>query len=398
MNALSSLSSRNRYSVLVIIFDFFILGLGAILIGSFLPTMREEYGLGYSLSGILVSVYNFGNIAIGLITGFLALFFGRKRCYLALTVLTSVGFLLMLATRQPVVLLPAFLMAGLARGAGVNYGNGVINELSHDNASLLNLVNALFALGALLAPFLLLGLDTVSPHGWRIAVLILAAAALVSAAMMVPMKLDDTASSGGKQADFGFFRNKLFWLTVLFSLCYMSVETSVTGWMVSFFTESGAASESFSLILNGLFWSSILLGRFACASLSARISTSRLLVLLSGGMLIFFLCLMLSHSLVFMVASTIGFGLSVSGMYATAIANGGEIFQRYPFALGYYTTIAGSAGIVMPSVIGLLADRFGIRTGMSILFLPLVFQLVFVLVNDHRAVSRSVLRRLKQIH
>ena len=216
--------------------------------------------------------------------------------------------------------------------------------------------------------------------------------------MMVPMKLDDTASSGGKQADFGFFRNKLFWLTVLFSLCYMSVETSVTGWMVSFFTESGAASESFSLILNGLFWSSILLGRFACAALSARISTSRLLVLLSGGMLIFFLCLMLSHSLVFMVASTIGFGLSVSGMYATAIANGGEIFQRYPFALGYYTTIAGSAGIVMPSVIGLLADRFGIRTGMSILFLPLVFQLVFVLVNDHRAVSRSVLRRLKRIH
>lgn len=168
--------------------------------------------------------------------------------------------------------------------------------------------------------------------------------------------------------------------------------------MVSFFTESGAASESFSLILNGLFWSSILLGRFACASLSARISTSRLLVLLSGGMLIFFLCLMLSHSLVFMVASTIGFGLSVSGMYATAIANGGEIFQRYPFALGYYTTIAGSAGIVMPSVIGVLADRFGIRTGMSILFLPLVFQLVFVLVNDHRAVSRSVLRRLKRIH
>ena len=160
MNALSSLSSRNRHSVLVIIFDFFILGLGAILIGSFLPTMREEYELGYSLSGILVSVYNFGNIAIGLITGFLALFFGRKRCYLVLTVLTSVGFLLMLATRQSAVLLPAFLMAGLARGAGVNYGNGVINELSHDNASLLNLVNALFALGALLAPFLLLGLDT----------------------------------------------------------------------------------------------------------------------------------------------------------------------------------------------------------------------------------------------
>lgn len=393
MNALSSLSSRNRYSVLVIIFDFFILGLAAILIGSFLPAMREDYGLGYSLSGVLVSVYNFGNIAIGLITGFLALFFGQKRCYLALTVLTSVGFLLMLLSRQPAVLLAAFLMAGLARGAGVNYGNGVINDLSHDNASLLNLVNALFALGALLAPFLLLGLDAVTPHGWRIAVLILIAAALISAAAMIPMKLKNTAGSGEKQADFGFFRNKLFWLTVLFSLCYMSVETSVTGWMVSFFTESGAASDSFSLVLNGLFWSSILLGRFACASLSTRISTSRLLVLLSVGMLIFFLCLMMSHSLLFMVASTIGFGLSVSGMYATAIANGGKIFQQYPFALGYYTTIAGSAGIVMPSVIGVLADQFGIRTGMSILFFPLIFQLVFVLANDHRAVSKSILRR-----
>lgn len=398
MNALSSLSSKNRYSVFVIIFDFFILGLGAILIGSFLPMMREDYGLGYSLSGILVSVYNFGNIAIGLVTGFLALFFGRKRCYLTLTLLTSIGFLLMLLTHQPTVLFLAFLMAGLARGAGVNYGNGVINELSHDNAALLNLVNALFALGALLAPFLLLGFDTVSVHGWRLAAAVLIITGLLSAVSMIPMNIADAGSAGGKQIDFGFFRNRLFWLTVLFSLCYMSVETSITGWMVSFFTESGAASESFSLILNGLFWSSVLLGRFACASLSARIRASRLLVLLSVGMLFFFCCLMLSHSLIWMVAATVGFGLSVSGMYATSIANGGEIFQQYPFALGYYTTIAGSAGIVMPSVIGLLADCFGIRIGMSVLFFPLIFQLLFVLINDHRAVSKSILRRLKLSH
>ena len=398
MNALSSLSSKNRYSVFVIIFDFFILGLGAILIGSFLPTMREDYGLGYSLSGILVSVYNFGNIAIGLVTGFLALFFGRKRCYLALTLLSSVGFLLMLLTRQPTVLFLAFLMVGLARGAGVNYGNGVINELSHENASLLNLVNALFALGALLAPFLLLGFDAISPHGWRLAAAVLIIAGLFAAVSMIPMRISDTDSTGKKQIDFGFFRSKLFWITVLFSLCYMSVETSVTGWMVSFFTESGAASESFSLVLNGLFWSSVLLGRFACASLSARIRASRLLVLLSVGMLFFFCCLVLSHSLLWMVAATVGFGLSVSGMYATSIANGGEIFQQYPFALGYYTTIAGSAGIVMPSVIGLLADSFGIRIGMSVLFFPLIFQLLFVLINDHRAVSKSILRRLKLSH
>ena len=398
MNALSSLSSKNRYSVFVIIFDFFILGLGAILIGSFLPTMREDYGLGYSLSGILVSVYNFGNIAIGLVTGFLALFFGRKRCYLVLTLLSSVGFLLMLLTRQPTVLFLAFLMVGLARGAGVNYGNGVINELSHENASLLNLVNALFALGALLAPFLLLGFDAVSPHGWRLAAAVLIIAGLFAAVSMIPMRISDTDSAGKKQIDFGFFRSKLFWITVLFSLCYMSVETSVTGWMVSFFTESGAASESFSLVLNGLFWSSVLLGRFACASLSARIRASRLLVLLSVGMLFFFCCLVLSHSLLWMVAATVGFRLSVSGMYATSIANGGEIFQQYPFALGYYTTIAGSAGIVMPSVIGLLADCFGIRIGMSVLFFPLIFQLLFVLINDHRAVSKSILRRLKLSH
>ncbi len=380
-SCLNKLSERNQYLIKTIIFNFFGLGLAAILIGSFLPDMREAYGLDYAFSGVLVSVYNAGNILIGLVTALLAIAFGRKRCYLVMTMMASAGFLLMLLTHNPLLLLVAFAAAGIARGAGVNYGNGVVTELSRENASLLNMANALFALGALIAPFLLLGFNLLWKNGWKIALVLIVVLGLISAFTMTRMHLEDAPSESGKKIDFGFFKSKLFWLTVVFSFCYMSTEASVTGWMVSFFSESGTVNDSFSLVLNGVLWTSILLGRFLCSALSEKLDAPKMLTLLSVGMLIFFACLMISHSLVFMLLCTIGFGLSVSGMYATALANVGEVCRKYPFALGFYTTLAGIGGIVTPSIIGGLADAYGLRMGMLLLFVPLLLQLVFVLIN-----------------
>ena len=272
------------------------------------------------------------------------------------------------------------MIVGMARGAGTNYGNGVANELSADNSSLLNLINAMFALGALVCPFLLLGCNRFGPHGWKLAAVIAAALGLISSASMLPMTLGNAPAQGGKP-DFGFLHSRLFWVTVALVFSYMCVESSIIGWIVSFFSDSGAASESFSLLLNGLLWLAILAGRFGCTALSARMSSARLLLILTVGMVVFFALLMVLHSLPLMILATLGFGLAVSGMYATGLGNAGVVFNRYPVALGFFMFFTGLGSICFPSIVGAVADWTNIRTGMLVLFFPLALQLVCVLAN-----------------
>ena len=59
---LSSLSKPNRYVVRVILLNLFSLGIGGILVGSFLPMLRADYGLSYSTGGLLVSAFNIGTM------------------------------------------------------------------------------------------------------------------------------------------------------------------------------------------------------------------------------------------------------------------------------------------------------------------------------------------------
>ena len=89
-----------------------------------------------------------------------------------------------------------------------------------------------------------------------------------------------------------------------------------------------------------------------------------------------------------MLAGTIGLGLSLSGMYGTTVANAGDVFGRYPLAMGIFVTLSGIGSIVTPSVIGVtpsvigtVAESTGIRTGMRILLAPAAVLLVVAILN-----------------
>ena len=107
----------------------------------------------------------------------------------------------------------------------------------------------------------------------------------------------------------------------------------------------------------------------------------RLLLMLSVGMALFFAALMVLHSLPLMILATIGFGLAVSGMYATGLGNAGVVFNRYPVALGFFMFFTGLGSIFFPSIVGAVADLTNIRTGMLVLLLPLALQLVCAIAN-----------------
>ena len=123
-------------------------------------------------------------------------------------------------------------------------------------------------------------------------------------------------------------------------------------------------------------------GFFAIGAVTAPLIAPAVIIrILSAGILAFLCIVLFTNSLPLMLAGTIGLGLSLSGMYGTTVANAGDVFGRYPLAMGIFVTLSGIGSIVTPSVIGTVAESTGIRTGMRILLAPAAVLLVVAILN-----------------
>lgn len=382
-----SLSSRNRYMVGNLFFLYLIQGVFTILIGSILPMLKTEYGLDYQMGGFLISAHSIGNSIFGLISGFLPLLIGLKKSLISLNVLPFAGFAIALLTGNPILLIFAFLLTGIGRGSISNYNNQIISTLSQGSAAPLNALHGFFAIGAVSAPFLVLFCTKSGNTGWRYAVYVVIALGVISMITSPFMKMDDVSYSkeSSSGASFGFLKEHRFLITVAIMFCYLCVEASVMGWMVTYYIDSGVATQDFAQVLTSLLWLVILIGRFACSALAGKFSPPRMILFLTSGIVLFLGILLLSQSFAPMLIGTIGLGLFLSGMYGTVVANAGSVFSDYPLCMSIFVTIAGIGSAISPSLIGSIAERSNIRIGMAILLIPAVLTVLLSIYNTKTA-------------
>lgn len=364
------LAPSGRYMVGNLFFLYLIQGVYVIMIGSILPAMKAEYGLDYRIGGFLISAHSIGNMATGLLAGLLPLAMGLKRSLLVLNVLPFAGFALTLVTGNPLALIFALLLTGIGRGAVSNYNNQIISTLSGGSAAPLNMLHGFFAIGAVLAPVLVLLCARAGGGGWRRAVWTVIGLGVVSMISSPFMNMDGIPYPKLESGSFGFLRERRFLISMAIMFFYLCVEASVMGWMVTYYTDSGAAEAGSAQLLTSLLWVVILAGRFACGALSGRIAPPRMIRALCGGIVLFLAVLLASASPAPMLLGTAGLGLALSGMYGTTVANAGDVFGRYPLAMGVFVTITSLGSVITPSVIGGIAASAGIRMGMAVLLVP----------------------------
>ena len=378
-----SLAPNDRYMIGNLFFLYLIQGIYTIMIGSILPMIKAEYNLSYQIGGYLISAHSTGNIVAGLFAGLIPLFIGIKDSLMILNLLPIIGFFLVLVTGNPFVLIFAFLLTGLGRGSISNYNNQAVSTLSGGNSSPLNALHGFFAIGAVTAPLIALACTRFDRIGWRIAVCVILALLVLSVFTSAFMKMDSVTYSRSEKKEnaFGFLGERPFRFSIGIMFLYLCVEATVMGWMVTYYEECGVLASGSSQLLNSLLWITILLGRFGGSAIGGRFHPASIIRVLSTGILAFLCMVLFTNSLPLMLAGTIGLGLSLSGMYGTTVANAGDVFGRYPLAMGIFVTLSGIGSIVTPSVIGTVAESAGIRTGMRILLVPAVLLLAVAILN-----------------
>jgi len=375
------LDNGQKKQQLFLSYGIFVLnGVLALSVGTLLPFIRDARGLNYAFIGLLVSLHSLGNLFAGFTSGLLPLVMGRKRSALIFSSFYSLSFILIAVGEGSWLLLLAFFMTGMARGSTSNFCNRVVNQLAPGKAWVLNGLHAMFAVGAFLLPLLLAGVTHEQPHRWFYVVYFLIVMGLISWCLYVKMPVGEISKEekqGGKK-ELGFLKEPLFYLCTATLFFYLCAEQGVIGWLVTYFMDTNLLTASMAQMMPSLLWVMILLGRLSSAWLSTRVSKSKLLVVMGMSMVCFFLLLITSRSMPWIVTGIVGFGFSMAGVYPTTVSFSGKLMEKYHLAWSFIMTIAAFGSILMPAVIGGIAERFGLVYGMASIAIALFMALGFI--------------------
>lgn len=345
---------------------FIINGMLALSIGSLLPFIRDARGLDYAFCGLIVSLHSVGNLISSFVAGALPVVLGRKKSILLFNAFFAISYLLIIFGNNNLCIAFAFCMTGLARGATSNFCNTTINSLAPGKAWIINGLHAMFSIGAFVFPILLTVLTARDAGRWVYACYFMLAMGILSWILyyMLPVE-NDKLEKTDKGSNFDFFREPLFYLCTMTLFFYLCAEQGVIGWMVTYFKDTGLLDASLSQITASVLWIMILAGRLTTAWLSMKVPKERLLLVMGFGIVLFFFLLLFSRSTPWIVFGIMGFGYSMAGIYPTTVSFSGEIIQKYPLAWSFILTFASIGSIVMPSIIGKIAETAGIFYGMS---------------------------------
>ncbi len=373
---------------------FMVNGMLALSIGSMLPFIRDARGLDYGFCGMIVSLHSVGNLLSSFFAGIVPAFLGKKKSILLFESFFAISFALILFGQNNFCLVLAFLMTGLARGAASNYCNAKINALAPGKAWIINGLHAMFSIGAFLFPILLTLITGTNTSNWTYACVMMLAVGVLAWFLywMIPedeeqKKQRKTEGNGeekktaavSENGSWGFLKEPFFYLVIVTLFFYLCAEQGVIGWMITYFKDTELLSPSVSTITASVQWLMILFGRLTVAAVSLKVAKEKLLPVMGVGLVAFFILLIFSRRTFWIMAGIIGFGYSMAGVYPTTVSFAGKLIQKYPMAWSFILTLASLGSIVMPSVIGKIAETAGIAVGMSSVAVVLVIDFICIL-------------------
>ena len=368
---------ENRSLLYRIYFAFFASGAMSTLLGAILPEMGEAYNLDYAFRGILLSAHQIGNLCAVIASGFIPYLIGRKKSTFFLGLCIVIGLVLMTLTGNPLLLFVAFVFTGIGRGTMSNITNVVVGETAENKGAGLNLLHASFAVGAFISPFFAIA---VIPVHWEIAPWFFAALMLLTLVLLLFSKL--SSSPVKKEKGEGTFPHSFqFWLNTAIMFFYLCSEASLIGWLVTYFQDAGIFPDAISTAMQSFLWIMILIGRLMCAAVSTKVNRNVLIIILGLMMTSFFILMITATNPAVIAIAVFLVGLSMSGIYPTTLSTMEKKYNSSTVATGLCIGTATVGAILMPSIVGSVAETAGIEGGIATISGAMVIMVVLMIIK-----------------
>ena len=214
---------------------------------------------------------------------------------------------------------------------------------------------------------------------------------MLPSSTLIPLQNDKVEKKDGNKTNaLGFVNEPLFYICTATLFFYLCAEQGVIGWMITYFKDTGLLPPTLSQVTASLLWVMILVGRLLTAYLSTKLRKEWLMIAMGLGLVGFFFLLLFSTSTPLILFGIMGFGFSMAGIYPTIVSFAGNIINKYSLTWSFMLPIASIGSIIMPTIIGKIAETVGIYYGMSSIVVVVLIDLFCIFglayyVNKNRA-------------
>ena len=364
---------------------YFFSGMATLIIGATLPHLMSEVGLDYIGAGSILTFFYIGNFFGSFLYTALSARLGDKFSITLMTCLSFLSFVILINTPPLIIINILMLILGLTKGSITLFNNYYVNNMYENPAPKGAILNAMFAIGAFISPFLLSFILYLG-FNWRyILGLIAIIAALVVAGFFTTnnetllfYKNNAKGSvANGTNKDTEFFKDKKFYINTVLLFFYLGFEYSVNGWFITYLKDTGIMSVSLATTLVSITWIAILISRLFIAKISQNISPKKIMVFDSLGLLIGFIMLISTKNVFIIVISLFILGLFMAPVFPLSYAVSKESLHGCAFAMTMFTALTAIGGIITPYILGGISNTFNMSTAVFMLIVNAI--LIFIL-------------------
>jgi FHS family glucose/mannose:H+ symporter-like MFS transporter len=340
-------------------------------LGASLPAVMSRFAIGKAQAGTLLSVLSLGVLGGSLVFGPIVDRRGYKNLLIFAFITIIIGLEAIAFAPSVGFLTGAVLLIGFSGGMLNGSVNALVSDVSSPErrAATLTFVGAFFGVGAAGVPLVLAVLSDTLSHAT-----ILAAIAPV---ILVPLVLSGIASFPPSKQPHGFplaDARRLVrdpWLLVMGLILFLEsgVESTVGGWITTFFIEELHAGVERAPLYLSLFWLGLLVARLTLGRVLRRTPPVHVIFGSLALSLASALLLVMSRGSTTAAVAVFLLGCGLAGTFPIVL---GFVGDRYAHlsgtALGVVFGMALVGGMVLPYVAGVLGGARGMRV--SLLLVP----------------------------
>ena len=366
-------------------FDFLLTGIVMTFLGPMLPILSARWLLSDSGAGALIFTQFLSSMFGMLLSASLVERHGY-RLTLIIGAALMVGGIALLATGPYSVGLLSICILGFGHGVTTPAGNLRTAEIDPArSASALNVINAVWGIGAMSSPFLIaLAQKAHRPnlflYGTSAALTVLLLA-LVFARFSPDTRAHISRSSSATPS---FWASPKLPVICLLFFIYVGTETSFGGWVATYAHRVVPNERTFWAVTPSFYWGSLLAGRTVAAvalriKSATTIAKAGLILALLGG-----LTLVSAHGIGLIIAGAVLAGLGLASIFPISVsllpAWFGDSARR---ASGPVFSSGNMGGAALPWVVGAISTHFGgLRVGFIVPLLGVMAMLFFYVASD----------------
>lgn len=333
---------------------YLFIGTAAVLIPSIMPAITTEFtlaGLTLAAIGLIFPARAIGGMVGNLAAGVGSDLLGRERLVWVSALLLALALAIAAMTGLWWLFLLGFAVISAAQGALSTGINAMIADASQGaRAQALNLLHAVYGIGAALSP-LVIGYLLEIGVPWRWA---LGGTGIIW--LLYGGVIYGTSRGSGEQKlrvakeplEWRMLRTGAFFALFFIAFAYNGVAWSLLGWVAIFMQESAQLSTFLSLSMISIFYVALTIGRFLCAAYAETLGYSRTLLLLAIGITVTYPLVVFTGAPTWVAVGMFLTGLSLSGLFPTALAYGSRLFPQQTGTVTGVLSIAMTLGAMVP--------------------------------------------------